>query len=348
MSDLPADDILEDDGCGDEESPAAEVEPKTIELTIGQELAGTRLDVYVSDRFARISRSAVQRLIKTSSILVNGSKSKPSHALAKGDRVFVELSPPPPYELTPEYMPLDILYEDEIMLVVNKPAGIVVHPSRGHGSGTLINAVLYHCRHLSHLAPGRPGVVHRLDRNTTGVILFMKDDWAHRHVARQFEYRRTRKEYWAIVEGEMEYESGSVSFPIGRHRTNSQKMAVRMEDGREAQTSYKVLERFRGYTFISAMPRTGRTHQIRVHLEALGHPVAADEFYSKSGLVYLSELKGRHSHPSDEAPLMARQALHAHRLNIEYPGKGERIEFIAPLPEDMETFLAALRKYRAL
>ena len=176
----------------------------------------------------------------------------------------------------------------------------------------------------------------------------MKEEWAHRHVARQFEYRRTRKEYWAVVEGEMEYESGSVSFPIGRHRTSSQKMAVRMEDGREAQTSYKVLERFRGYTFVSAMPRTGRTHQIRVHLAALGHPVAADEFYSKSGLVYLSDLKGHHSRPSDEAPLMARQALHAHWLNIEYPGKGERIEFTAPLPEDMETFLAALRKYRAL
>jgi 23S rRNA pseudouridine1911/1915/1917 synthase len=356
MSDPENDDIADTDDIQDEiveESDASDNASATdsglevTEFTIKNESLGSRLDTHLAQRLPRISRSAVQRLIKSGDITVNDAKVKPSHSLASGDRIRITLPPPPAYELKAEYLPLDVIYEDEIMLVVNKPPRIVVHPARGHWGGTLINAVLYHCHKLSDIAPGRPGIVHRLDRDTTGVILFMKEDWSHTHVARQFEYRRTQKEYRAIVEGELQYDTGRIAFPLGRHPTQSNKMAVRM-DGREASTEYKVLERFRGYTYIAALPKTGRTHQIRVHLSAIGHPVAADEMYSKNGLVYLSELAGAEEHSSDEKPLMDRQALHAYRLNIEYPGKKKRIEFKAELHDDMNGFLSALRRLRPL
>ncbi len=334
---------------GQEDENIVEADPAAEVVTFGvkREGAGKRLDLVLTERMGKYSRSEVQRLIRSDKVTVNGHTVKTSYAVSAGDEVRVE--PPAPVErkLAAEYIPITVIYEDETMLVVNKPPGIVVHPARGHWGGTLINAVLYHCHNLSDIAPGRPGIVHRLDRDTTGVILFMKEDVAHRHVARQFEQRRTKKEYLAIVEGEMKYKSGKISFPLGRHRTSPRKMTVRMEDGREAQTFYEVLERFRGYTFVKAMPRTGRTHQIRVHLAEMGHPVAADELYSKAPAVYLSELRGGEEHASDEEPLLARQALHAHRLEIEYPGRKKRIEFVAELPEDMGRLLEALRKHRA-
>jgi len=313
-----------------------------------QESAGERIDLHIAKGRRHISRSGIQRLIRDGAVRVNGEKVKPSYTLTPGDRVEAEFPPPQVRELKAEYLPLDIIYEDEKMLVVNKPPGIVVHPARGHWGGTLINAVLYHCHRLSNIAPGRPGIVHRLDRDTTGVILFMKEDWSHRHVARQFESRRVKKEYLAVVEGEMKYDTGRISLPLGRHPVDSRKMAVRMEGGRDAQTDYEVRERFRGYTLVAARPRTGRTHQIRVHFAASGHPVAADELYSKSAAVYLSDLEGAGGeHASDEEPVMARQALHAHRLEIEYPGRRERVTFEAPLPADMERFLEVLRRMRA-
>jgi 23S rRNA pseudouridine1911/1915/1917 synthase len=327
-----------------EASETATTEPVVFHAK--QDAAGARLDVYVTARFSRLSRTHVQRLIRDGKVLLNGRPAKPSYEINGDEEISVEVPPPPAHELVAEYLPLDILYEDEKMIVINKPSGIVVHPARGHWGGTLINAVLYHCHNLSNIAPGRPGIVHRLDRETTGVILFMKEDWSHRHVAHQFEFRRAHKEYLAIVEGEMEYDADIISRPIGRHPTESKKMAVRIEGGREATTEYQVMERFRGYTYVLCKPKTGRTHQIRVHLAAVGHPVAADNLYSKRGPVYLSDLMGEAEHASDETPVIARQALHAYRLNIEYPGKGERIEFTAPLPEDMTRFLEILRKYR--
>ncbi len=338
-----ADDVTQEDVVEPDEAAAQE----PFSFTASHVSAGERLDLHIAKSHRRFSRSGIQRLIRGGSVLVNGQRVKPSYTLTAGDRVEVTFPQPPVRRLAAEYLPIDIIYEDEKMLVVNKPAGIVIHPARGHWGGTLINAVLYHCHKLSNIAPGRPGIVHRLDRDTTGVILFMKDDFAHRHVARQFEQRRAVKEYLAIVEGEMKYSSGLLSYPLGRHPTDTQKMAVRMEKGRDAQTRYEVLERFRGYTLVVARPRTGRTHQIRVHLAAAGHPIAADALYSKDTAVYLSDLEGSTGeHAIDEDPLLRRQALHAHTLGIEYPGKKERITFTAPLPGDMQGLLDTLRRLR--
>jgi len=335
-----------EEAADEEDEVAVEAPDKPVVFHAKQDAAGARLDVYVTARFARLSRTQVQKMIREGQVLLNGRAAKPSYEISGTEEISVKVPPPEVRELIGEYMPLDVLYEDEKMIAVNKPAGIVVHPARGHWGGTLINAVLYHCHNLSNIAPGRPGIVHRLDRDTTGVILFMKEDWSHRHVAHQFEFRRAEKEYLAIVEGEMEYDADIISRPLGRHPTDGQKMAVRIDIGREATTQYQVLERFQGYTYVACRPKTGRTHQIRVHLAAIGHPVAADKLYSKKGPVYLSELRGEPQHASDEEPIIARQALHAYRLNIEYPGRKERIEFKAPLPADMERLLGELRAHR--
>ena len=242
-----------------------------------QDAAGARLDVYVTARFARLSRTQVQRMIRDGHVSSTAARPSPATRSAASEEIWVEVPPPPVRELVPEYMPLDVLYEDDKMIVINKPAGIVVHPARGHWGGTLINGILYHCHNLSNIAPGRPGIVHRLDRDTTGVILFMKEDWSHRHVAQQFEIRRTQKEYLAVVEGEMEYDEDIISRPLGRHPTDSRrKWPCASRAGGSRRRQYKVLERFRGYTYVACMPKTGRTHQIRVHHRGGGTSVRGE------------------------------------------------------------------------
>ena len=260
MTDEPSfeEDVDPDESVLDD-SPPDILSDEPVIFNAKPDSAGTRLDLYITARLPRLSRTQVQRMIKEGAVLLNGSRTKPSYEISGNEIISVVAPPPPVRELLPEYMPLDVLYEDEVMIAINKPTDIVVHPARGHWGGTLINAILYHCHRLSDIAPGRPGIVHRLDRQTTGVILFMKEDWSHRHVARQFEYRRTKKEYLAVVEGEVPYDSDLISRPLAATPPSARKWPYRIEGGREAQTSYEVIERFRGYTFL-ARHAAHRTH----------------------------------------------------------------------------------------
>ena len=247
----------------------------------------------------------------------------------------------------PQDIPLDIIYEDRWIVAVNKPPNMVVHPSRGHQTGTLVNALAHHFEHLSEVSgPLRAGIVHRLDRDTSGVILVVKDDRVHEEIARQFEQRNVQKEYLAVCEGRLELDSDLIDLPIGRHRRNRLKMAVGGLKARTAQTVYEVAERPGNFSVVRCFPRTGRTHQIRVHFHALRHPIVADALYGRRGRLYESDLTGR-EHQPDEAPLISRQALHARRLTIEHPVRGGRLTFEAPAPEDIRRLLDALREHGA-
>lgn len=260
----------------------------------------------------------------------------------------------------PQNIPLDILHEDDAIVVVNKPAGMVVHPAKGHWDGTLAAALAYHFQSLSGRGgPTRPGIVHRLDRDTTGVILVAKTDAAHDALAAQFKARTVEKQYLAIVAGVPNWDQDVISAPIGDHPTQREKKAVRAdhESSREAVTHYEVVERFQGYALVRARPKTGRTHQIRIHLAHAGHPVLCDRLYAGRNPKKLTELeliprdRLRHDTASADAstaePLLARHALHAHRLALAHPTTGERLQFEAPLAADMEATLAALRRWRA-
>jgi 23S rRNA pseudouridine1911/1915/1917 synthase len=280
---------------------------------------------------------------------VNGTPSKSSYRVRNGDQIRV-LPPEPTHELpVPENIPLDILYEDEFLAVVNKPADMVVHPAKGHWSGTLVNAIQYRFGQLSNVnGDHRPGIVHRLDRDTSGVILIAKEESAHRHLSYQFETRKVFKEYVAITSGVLERDSDYIEGKITRHPNDRVKMTVTEEEdeGKEASTYYEVIERFRGFSFCRMHPRTGRTHQIRVHIASIGCPVLADKTYGGRDCLKLSELVPNLRVEEDEV-LMPRQALHAHRLRFTHPQLRTVIEAKAPLPPDFERTLAALRKYRA-
>jgi 23S rRNA pseudouridine1911/1915/1917 synthase len=288
--------------------------------------AGERLDVFVARRMPSLTRARARKLIDEGRVTVAGQRAKPSLRLEAGQRVTVEVPPPVDAVAVAEDIALDILYEDADMLVVNKPAGMTVHPSPGHTSKTLVNAILAHCRDLSGIGGVlRPGIVHRLDRDTSGVIVVAKDDAAHNALAKQLKERSVEKTYVALVEGTPTPAEGVIDAPIARDPRNRQRMAI-VDGGRASVTAYKLIERFAGMSMVEARPKTGRTHQIRVHLAAIGHPIIGDRIYGK---------------PS---PLVARQFLHARRIVFAHPRTGERVEFEAPLPRDLED---ALRKARS-
>jgi 23S rRNA pseudouridine1911/1915/1917 synthase len=223
---------------------------------------------------------------------------------------------------------------------------MVVHPAGGHPSGTLVNALAFHCQNLSQVnGPLKAGIVHRLDRDTSGIMLVIKSDAVHSHIAMQFEKRYVRKEYIAVVEGEVMFDSDEIHLPIGRHKTDRQKMAVRRDNGKEAISIYEVLERFRGYTLVKVMPKTGRTHQIRVHMQSIGHPVVADFLYSGHESCYLSDLLQK-ERESGEVPIIERQALHAYRIEFFHPIQNKRMEFQVDLPEDISLLVKTLREVR--
>jgi 23S rRNA pseudouridine1911/1915/1917 synthase len=321
-----------------------EVEVRHYRIRVRRRLPGKRLDAYLAARFPDYSRTFIQRLIEAGGIELNGARVKRSYRVQQGDEIDARVPTLKTEVAEPEDIPLDILYEDAHILVVNKPADMVVHPSRGHARGTLVNALAHHCRNLSSVGgPLRPGIVHRLDKDTTGVILVVKNDRVHQEIARQFEYRETRKEYVAITEGQFELDGDLIDLPLGKHRTHKEMIAVRPDSGRPSQTVYEVVERLGPASIVRCFPKTGRTHQIRVHLAATGHPILADALYGRSDAVYASDLTGQPASATEE-PLIARQALHARRLTIHHPVLCKPVMFEAPLPPDMRRLVAFLRE----
>lgn len=322
--------------------------PRVIELTAKHKVEGLRLDQYLAGMFPDHSRSVIQRVIEADGVSVNGKPGKASYRIRYGDQVRIVL-PPPMHDLpVPEDIPLDVLYEDEYLALVNKPADMVVHPAKGHWSGTLVNALQFRFAELSQAGGEyRPGIVHRLDRDTSGVILIAKEEQSHRDLSMQFESRKIFKEYQAITAGVLDRDSDYIERRIAKHSGDRKKMMVADEEegGKEACSFYEVIERFRGFSFCRIQPRTGRTHQIRVHLASVGCPVLADKAYGGRDCLRLSDLKADIDPATDEV-LMARQALHASRLRFLHPRTGEVIQVEAPLPPDFQKTLLALRKQR--
>ncbi|TET33291.1 MAG: RluA family pseudouridine synthase [Planctomycetota bacterium] len=308
------------------------------------EVSTERADKLLARLLPDFSRAFLQKLMKQNRITVKGAAVTRKTRFQAGDAVKIEIPEPEPLDIRGEDIPLDILFEDEAICTVNKPAGLCVHPGYGRATGTLVHALVHRFQNLpTSFGADRPGIVHRLDMNTSGVILVAKTERAHAALAKQFESRQVDKTYMAITRGEPKQDSGVVDAGIGRSRRDPKYMAIR-ENGKDSMTEYRVLERFGGFAFVECKPLTGRTHQIRIHLRHLGAPVLCDDVYSRKATIYESELAGRASRKKNEAPLLLRQALHAGRLAFEHPENGAPMEIVAPLPDDMERVLAVLRE----
>jgi 23S rRNA pseudouridine1911/1915/1917 synthase len=310
---------------------------RTEQITVEVSLPTERLDTYLRTQFPAVSRGTIQRLIEQGHIRVNGHTVKPTQHPRAGDKVDVYWPEARPAEAKAEEIPLDILFEDKDLLVLNKPPGLVVHPAAGHEEHTLVNALLHHCAgELSGIGGvARPGIVHRLDKETSGCLVVAKNDAAHLSLAGQFAGRTLEKIYHAIVVGKVVREKGEIRASIARHPTHRKRMAATDGSGREAWTSYRVLERFAEATWMEALLHTGRTHQIRVHFQHLGYPVVGDTTYGQRQNKRLTEVTGY------AAP---RQMLHAWKLSFMHPSKGKKLGFEAPWPEDFKEALTALGK----
>lgn len=295
-----------------------------------EEPGGLRIDRYLSEQLPEISRSYLQKVIRDGGVLVSGSPVKANYKVNIGDVIELLLPPAVEPEIQPENLSLSILYEDSDVIFVNKPKGMVVHPSAGHTSGTLVNGLLYHCQgELSGInGVMRPGIVHRIDKDTTGVLVVCKNDWAHNQVAEQLKEHSITRRYRAIVWGNLKEDVGTVDAPIGRHPVDRKRMAVVSKGGKHAVTHYRVLERFERFTYIECELETGRTHQIRVHMASIGHPLLGDEVYGR----------GRSPYP------LQGQVLHAMVLGIRHPSTNEYLEVQAPLPEYFLELLEKLRR----
>jgi 23S rRNA pseudouridine1911/1915/1917 synthase len=310
---------------------------RTEMLTVEKSLPGGRLDVFLRTKFPAASRGALQRLIEQGHIRVNGQTTKPTHSPRAGEEVEIHWPEARPAEAQPEEMPLDILFEDKSLLVLNKPAGLVVHPAAGHEEHTLVNALLHHCAGgLSGIGGvARPGIVHRLDKETSGCLVIAKNDETHLALSAQFAKRQVEKIYNAILCGELARESGEIRAAIARHPSHRKRMAARDDDsGRAAHTSYRVLERLNAATLVEAQIHTGRTHQVRVHFQFLGHPLVGDETYGARQNARLKEL-------TDYAA--PRVMLHARELSFIHPRTEKEMSFEAPLPKDFREALKLLR-----
>ena len=302
---------------------------QTLTYLVSPEERDIRIDKYLSEKEEQFSRSYLQKLLKEQQVLVGQTPVKANYKVQPGDEVQLMVPDAVEPEILPEPIPLDILYEDPYLLVVNKPKGMVVHPAAGHYSGTLVNGILYHCQgHLSGInGVLRPGIVHRIDKDTTGALVVCKDDATHRDLAEQLKEHSIYRRYRAIVTGNLTQDTGTIEGPIGRHPTDRKKMAINEKNGKPAVTHYRVLERFAGYTYVECRLETGRTHQIRVHMSIIRHPLLGDTFYG-----------------SGKAPLpLQGQVLHAEGLGFIHPATGQYVEFHAPLPE---YFIELLNKFR--
>ena len=311
--------------------------------TVGEVEAGLRLDVYLAGELEDASRSYLAKLVKEGNAKINGHVSlKPSRTVVEGDEIELEVPPPPPAVPEAEDIPLEILYEDEDLLLVNKPSGMVVHPAPGHYTGTLVNAVLFHCQDFQRSGGDmtRPGIVHRLDRDTSGVMVVAKNQYAHAHLSRQASEHTFDRRYLALVRGEFPEERGRINAGVGRSLTDPGKMAVTGIRARDAVTNFEVLEKFKIASLVSLQLETGRTHQIRVHMRFAGRPVLGDPLYGVTDFKHwkvdgrvLTALEG-----------LEGQALHAERLGVTHPRTGERLTYIAPVPPDFQRALDVLRE----
>jgi 23S rRNA pseudouridine1911/1915/1917 synthase len=296
-----------------------------------------RLDQYLALQLPDASRSHLARLIREGRVTVHGKPQKPSYRLRAFDTVDVEFPEPKPIDAVPEDIPLDIRYEDDTLIVINKPPGLVVHPGPGHTSGTLVNGLLYHCTDLSPIGGAlRPGIVHRLDRDTSGTIVVAKTGPAHENLSRQFKERLVKKRYLALVAGRMPAREGRIDFPLGRHPTSRKKMSIRSRAPREAETRWCLRREYDGASLLEVNLMTGRTHQIRVHCAAIQRPILGDAVYGSRITA------GRNGKSAGSPVAVPRQMLHAWRLGFIHPANGEWMQFASPLPDDMVLVLRAL------
>lgn len=307
-----------------------------MKLTVEAEASGTRLDVFVAEH-TDLSRSAAAKLIESGAVTVFGRAESKKYAVTADDEIEISIPEPEVCEAQPENIPLDIVYEDGDILVINKPSGMVVHPAPGNYSGTLVNALLYHCRDSLSGIGGviRPGIVHRIDKDTSGLLVVAKNDAAHAALSEELSYHGIEREYHALAEGGFKADTGRIDAPIGRHPIDRKKMAVLTSDtshAKEAVTNYEVLRRFGGITYIKCLLETGRTHQIRVHMAYIGHPLIGDEVYKTSK----SRFEKLH------APLLNGQMLHAKRLTLTHPTTKERMTFECELPDNFVKLLEIL------
>ena len=298
------------------------------EYFVTEETAGDRIDKFLAEQYENLSRSFLQKLLKSGEVMVGGRPVKASYKVAEGDLISFEVPEAVEPEIVPEDIPLDVLYEDHDVILVNKPKGMVVHPAAGHYTGTLVNALMFHCKEDLSGINGvlRPGIVHRIDMDTTGVIIACKNDLAHNSIAAQLKEHSITRRYQAIVHGALKDDEGVIDEPIGRSPKDRKKMAVNYNNGKPAVTHYKVLTRFKDFTHIECRLETGRTHQIRVHMASIGHPLLGDAVYGPAKCPY--KLQG--------------QTLHAGILGFVHPRTGEYMEFSAPLPEYFEELLRKL------
>ena len=299
------------------------------EFIINREDTGIRIDTYLASKCPELTRSALQKLIEKGNVLINDKSGSKNYKLREGDRINICIPDPEPAEARPENIPLDIAYEDDDLLVVNKPKDMVVHPATGNYSGTLVNALLYHCGDSLSGINGvlRPGIVHRIDKDTSGLLIVAKNDFSHRLLAEQIKEHSFTRKYMAVVYGSLKNNEGTVNAPIGRHPEDRKKMTVTLKNSREAVTHYKVIERYQRFTHVELTLETGRTHQIRVHMSHIGHPIAGDPVYGPKKVI--TSLGG--------------QCLHAYYISFVHPRTGKTLTLSSELPDYFTTFLSTLK-----